>query len=685
MTSLSHQWQFIRLRGTVAWIFASSHPQFRRLCAISSLQLASVYCYLSSLAGGDVNWVKDHLFGLGMYLLVSILCFCAAVLVSVGLHPPKWRLSTILALVGISLFEFLIDRGDNFYSHGSYNALLFLLLSFILLSISLSVMLCHSMARRKDVFWKVFITLTALVLLVTFVRLGYYRSIWGHGLLGHRMSHPGDVNHDGACSFEYRGNWPFLDLLPDGIQNFWTGSQTCPAQAFSIEADIDDKGVLTMNCKSRQGKAYYTILPDTRKFQTSDKVIGKLHLSIHKQSSRVEYLGPVQLERGQEAVIVQCGETVQELRYNIQVSSRFASSGVTGFYKEWKTKSGDNFKNLKNGNRDGDEGGAKVFLQSPNVLVIFMDAVSRRHAFRKLPKTLETVEKMHAPSSDGSKSGTRLFQFFRYHVVGFNTNHNTRALYTGNRTKDADHRTIVEDLVVLTDVKYMTLRAETNCEDWSSEYSGRATSEAYDHELLTPFCQPSYYSHDGHPFGNFKGPYSILRRCLFDRYVHKHTLEYMYRMQRKYREQAPQTPWFMTGSFIEGHEGTGEVLSTLDNDLSEFLFTLNAEGALKNTVVFIISDHGLHMGLNFVYSTNGIIEHANPLFMALLPESMLTPESIEILEHNEQALITGVNIYDTWRDVFNIPEHPLSLMQTKFPIKATCKDAGVSHEFCQCK
>jgi hypothetical protein len=266
-------------------------------------------------------------------------------------------------------------------------------------------------------------------------------------------------------------------------------------------------------------------------------------------------------------------------------------------------------------------------------------------------------------------------------------------LYTGNDTKDASRRTIIEDVFEATSTTqnpYMTLRVETNCEDWSSQYAGRATSKAYDHEMIAPFCDDSYYSHNGHPFGNFKGPYSILRRCLYDRFVHRHTLNYLSKAQKLYREKAPQVPWFMTAAFIEGHEGTGEVLSTLDDDLSSFLLSLANDGVLEDTAVLLLADHGLHMGFNYVYTTNGLIEHANPALFMLLPDRFTSssPEIAENLKHNEQALISANHIYHSMRHIMGIPDQNTpskSLFQTKLPYSADCAQAGIGAEYCQCK
>lgn len=46
---------------------------------------------------------------------------------------------------------------------------------------------------------------------------------------------------------------------------------------------------------------------------------------------------------------------------------------------------------------------------------------------------------------------------------------------------------------------------------------------------------------------------------------------------------------------MDAHEGTGEVIKFLDDDMFNFLSEAQSEGLLKDTTIMLISDHGLHM------------------------------------------------------------------------------------------
>ena len=122
-----------------------------------------------------------------------------------------------------------------------------------------------------------------------------------------------------------------------------------------------------------------------------------------------------------------------------------------------------------------------------------------------------------------------------------------------------------------------------------------------------------------------------------------------------------KNPWFFRSSYIEGHESSSEVLGLMDDDLEKFFSSLS-EDTLKRTAIFIVSDHGLHMGFSFVFSNQGFTEHKLPMFTSFIPERFLEkyPELRKNLDENEQKLISAFDIYATFRDIldFDISREP---------------------------
>jgi membrane-anchored protein YejM (alkaline phosphatase superfamily) len=51
--------------------------------------------------------------------------------------------------------------------------------------------------------------------------------------------------------------------------------------------------------------------------------------------------------------------------------------------------------------------------------------------------------------------------------------------------------------------------------------------------------------------------------------------------------------------FVDSHEDMMVLSATLDQGLHNFLKTMESNGHFENSVVILVSDHGLHYGPNF--------------------------------------------------------------------------------------
>ena len=115
---------------------------------------------------------------------------------------------------------------------------------------------------------------------------------------------------------------------------------------------------------------------------------------------------------------------------------------------------------------------------------------------------------------------------------------------------------------------------------------------------------------------------------------------------------------------------------------------------LENTLVLLLSDHGLHMGPNFLYTTNGKLEHVNPLLMMLLPPRVRSryPSLLLGLTHTEQLLLTPYEVYNTLK-LFSrgLPESGSedetwkkgTLFDETLPSR-DCGQARIPDNFCKC-
>ncbi|ORX95862.1 hypothetical protein K493DRAFT_314804 [Basidiobolus meristosporus CBS 931.73] len=585
-------------------------------------------CYNGSLEGGDIDWVRSHLGKLGGFLVASVIAFtCALWMILQGIPMLKARVRALLScfLCMNFLIYYWIAPGQLFDEHGAYNFLIFLVIAVPANLLIAFLFGCFRFLGGRR-FLQTLVGFLALFSVVVTLRLYHYNRIWGHGFFGlgvlsSKVTAPVDLS--GVC--EWRKAIPWVDLLPDRTQNFWTGSMDCtePAKTRGFTASIDEDGVVSIDCPDPTLKTSISILPDTRGFNTDEKNEKTFHWSVLNKMVNVTYTRghPYRTDYG-EAFIARCGEDQKLLTYVRKAQSKTEIPKI------------DN---------------------KLNVMVIFMDAVSRRQFHRKLPRTSKAFEAISSPPEAlDDANDLVLYEFFRAHSVGFNTNRNTRAMYMGITDDSVFQSTAIWDAYHRHG--YLTGRADDLCVDWEQDYNHLSTGDV-DHEMISPFCLPDYYPLYGHPFGNFKGPYSIVKRCTVGRAVHDYMFEWMDKFLTTYgkdsmHHKVPQQKgdkFFLLGSFIDGHEGTGDVLPVLDGSFSDFITNLSPE-VRNSTAIFLVADHGLHMGLNFAFTSNGQIENAAPMLTTLLPKWWINkyPAAANHLQENRQKLVTPFDLFATF-------------------------------------
>ncbi|ORX65580.1 hypothetical protein DL89DRAFT_270816 [Linderina pennispora] len=415
-------------------------------------------------------------------------------------------------------------------------------------------------------------------------------------------------------------NIPYVDLLPAGAQNFWAGSS-------KSARTLTETGILHVDC-GHEDKIYVDVLPDTRLIYGNG-----YNRNVLNATRRMPYTSaPFKVPHGIQSVVVRCG----------------SSSSVV-------TRVSPPAHSLP-------QYIAHTRRQRPNVIFLMLDAVSHRMFFRS-PAT-------HCTSS-------RLFELYRYHSVGFSTDNNTKAMFAGEIYPSKEKQLPI--WAYYRDRGYVTARVETGCEDWPQGISGRQVRSANICVLL-----PAYTQKPAMRLG-ISREHSITARCLYGRYLHEYALDYIRKLKRDIRaSRRDGKPYMITAAFMEGHEGTSEVLATMDHALSEFIEGMRNSGELEDTVFILGADHGLHMGLNFVFTQNGRIEHQNPLFAMSMPEYLYqfanayqerTDGGLSPFKANEQRLMTPFETHYTFRR---------SLFSAQ-KAGRTCEEAGIGASYCMCK
>ena len=241
----------------------------------------------------------------------------------------------------------------------------------------------------------------------------------------------------------------------------------------------------------------------------------------------------------------------------------------------------------------------------------------------------------------------------KYHSLLFFTLPNVHAMFYGE-SAFTDNGTSI--LKIFKKKGYITGQAYDMCAreiyDIEKDNLKYTDFENYDHENIAMFCDPNYYKRE-RPFTAFLGPYAFKRRCIygFDAF------EYVFEYGKQFWEAYIEEPKFLRLAFIDGHEGTGEVVSLLDKKLGKFLKDFQKKGYLNDTVIFFVSDHGNNMfGFYQIFMFQDFVtEKTLPYWYILFPKSINDTEK-NILKENQQKFITAYDIHDTMINILNAKE-----------------------------
>ena len=99
----------------------------------------------------------------------------------------------------------------------------------------------------------------------------------------------------------------------------------------------------------------------------------------------------------------------------------------------------------------------------------------------------------------------------------------------------------------------------------------------------------------------------------------------------------------------DGHEGTLEALKYVDNIIFNFLNNLYLENSLKDSTIFLLSDHGVGMpSIYFFYKFYKLEEQLPMLYIIVNDMKNITYNNqYKNIFENQQTLITAYDIYNT--------------------------------------
>ena len=156
--------------------------------------------------------------------------------------------------------------------------------------------------------------------------------------------------------------------------------------------------------------------------------------------------------------------------------------------------------------------------------------------------------------------------------------------------------------------------------------------ELYDHQLV--FCDPNMMSFN-----------SLIKKCLYGNVNSYYLYQYSEQFWRKYQNNRK----FSTIIVNDGHEGTLEAIKYTDEIIYDFLNSLYNDNLLKDTTIFLLSDHGCGMpSVYYLYDFYNIELRLPMLFMIINDRKNIDyNQQYFNIHENQQTFVTGYDIYNT--------------------------------------
>jgi hypothetical protein len=376
-------------------------------------------------------------------------------------------------------------------------------------------------------------------------------------------------------------------------------------------------------------------------------------------------------------------------------------------------------------------GGRAGGERKPSVLVFMVDATSRAHFRRSMPRTLAALDaiakhganaasalakeheqrqqelephdsqqqqrqQQHSAGDEKVEGRVHVFDFEHYNVVGYNSMPNQLPFFCG--TSPDELSSLTGDRCVWEMFKRggaVTMMAEEIHDACGSAtttinavYKGAfavQSSELPDHQWWKLFCSPHVKPCCWAKSG-FLNPGR--RQCVGGgRALHEVIIGYLEEFWSTYQD-APRR-WAAVNTMV-AHEHFMLRLPSLDADLAAMLLRMAAT-VLQDTVVLLLSDHGTH-GIWYTDYEVGGTEHQLPFLYVLAPDWIMRqrPGWLEALTKNQKRLVTVHELYRAMQQLAAWPAAPstgpgASTIFDELPPDRTCREAGVPEMYCACR
>ena len=299
-----------------------------------------------------------------------------------------------------------------------------------------------------------------------------------------------------------------------------------------------------------------------------------------------------------------------------------------------------------------------------NVLVVYVDALSRNHFQRKIHKLSKYIEPYMLYNINETQKKFTTFQFMKYNTLKGLTLPNIKSMFYGISLNESDGINLVK---FYKEQGYVTGHTGTTCGKEIFSVNGLLQSQHldydnWDHENIAMFCDQNFFDWR---YPVYKGVASFLKRCLYGKYGFEYMMEYTKQFWKLY----PDNKKFFRIHFNEGHEGSMELVTYLADPLFKFIKYFFENKLLDDTFMFIVSDHGNHMlgPWAIIRPQDYLIETTLATLFFIIPnnEKLYKNGIYDNICKNQQVFITPYDIHDTMIHIAYGADKPAPLAYSK--------------------
>ncbi len=629
------------------------------------ISIYSIYLYYKSLegcVGTQIECLKIMTMD-KFYEILNKIIACAFFINNVLILAVFQKISLISIIYPtiIYILFYLIDNGSDLAHHGRYNFYIFLLFLFIFFIISLIIILItflYTKGRKK-----LFNTIISIIIITFFIIFIYIYfktscSKWNTGLNNIQLDNDKEKY---PCEF--------------------VSAKKCYINAFDNLFDLSKymgKTCDVIGNPSEQKKKLFKFI-DTNIFKNTTKIGFPITTTKDfwlRTQKNIEHFSERVLSRMVD--MNKIGENISKPEVFIDFSDKNEPYGKININLiKNNTLIEERNKIAKNSNTTFD-----------NILFLFLDSISRQHFKRKMKYLSSFIEKYMNNQEDQKYKS---FQFLKYHTFAAFTQKNVQPMFYGEKMDPITSN----GTSIIKYVKrqgYITGQSSNLCSKELFVTMNNCLNEVefsdFDHENVAMFCDPNYYDRTN-PYPAFSGPFSVIRRCLYQRDSYEYVIEYGKQFWENYHENKK----FLRLSFIDAHEGTGEVIKYLDKPIYDFLMYLLNNNLLKNTAIFFASDHGNGMpGIYYVINTDDFLYENVLGFLALVLYDYKDENGLRNLGNNQQTFVSPYDIHDTLIDIiYNggkkeiMSRNGESLFRKINPMERSCLNySELTEDLCRC-